>query len=161
MQQTRHINNDALFFDISTNSLKNGKSISFSAKGTSMYPTIKEDDILHIEPVLPENIYKRDIIFYTDNSGVVVHRLILKRFEQGQFHFFTRGDSSFRASEISRDQILGKLFCIQRKEKKLSLNNSLGYYFYTKLRCFFVRIFRKLPFGIHHKFVAVKRAIVT
>lgn len=161
IKDAQDIKVDFLFSDILISSLRAGNKISFSAKGTSMYPTIREGDILHIEPFLPEDICKRDIILYKENDGVIAHRLVYIRRKQGKASFFTCGDSSSGTKEVSDNQILGRLSSYERQGKQFSLNNSLGYYLYIKLRCFFVRIFRKLPFGIHNKFVALKRLILT
>ena len=160
IKDAQDIKADFLFLDILINSLKAGNKISFSAKGTSMYPTIRENDILHIEPISPNELSERDIILYAKDNGVVAHRLVSINKQHGQIRFFTRGDNSLSPAEISESQILGKVFGIQREKKSFSPDNSLYYCFYLSVRFFFARLLRKLPLGFKNRFISLKRFIL-
>jgi signal peptidase I len=161
MEKICDIYNNSLFFDIMINLLKEGKRTCFLAYGGSMYPTIIDGDILHIEPISPEQTSKRDILLYIENGYVVVHRLISICQRQGRLYFLTRGDNSFGITEISSNQILGRVFRLQRQGKIISPNNSLYYYLYIYLRNFFAHIFRRLPFGFTKRVVTFKNLFLS
>jgi len=41
-----------------------------------MYPTIKEEEIITVEPIEPSKVKKGDIILYRSEAGVVAHRVL-------------------------------------------------------------------------------------
>jgi hypothetical protein len=65
-----------LFRDLSTELLGQGKSIRFRAPGRSMYPTIKENEVITVEPIEPSSINIGDIILYQQERSVVAHRVV-------------------------------------------------------------------------------------
>ena len=67
---------DHLFADLATELLRQGKSVRFRAPGRSMYPTIKEQEIITVEPIEPSKVKKGDIILYRSDAGVVAHRVL-------------------------------------------------------------------------------------
>jgi signal peptidase I len=64
-----------LLTDLSTELLRQGKSIRFRAPGRSMYPTIKENEVITVEPIEPSSINIGDIILYRQERSVVAHRV--------------------------------------------------------------------------------------
>jgi signal peptidase I len=65
-----------LFRDLSTELLRQGKIIRFRAPGRSMYPTIKENEVITVEPIEPSSISIGDIILYRQERSVVAHRVV-------------------------------------------------------------------------------------
>jgi signal peptidase I len=65
-----------LFGDLSTELLRQGKSIRFRAPGRSMYPTIREGEAITVDPIEPSSINIGDIILYRQDTSVVAHRVV-------------------------------------------------------------------------------------
>jgi hypothetical protein len=65
-----------LFRDLSIELLRQRKSIRFRAPGRSMYPTIKENEVITVEPIEPSSINIGDIILYRQDRSVVAHRVV-------------------------------------------------------------------------------------
>jgi signal peptidase I len=65
-----------LFAELATDLLRQGKSVRFRAPGRSMYPTIKEGEIITVEPIEPAAVRKGDIILCHSDAGVVAHRVV-------------------------------------------------------------------------------------
>jgi hypothetical protein len=71
-----------------------------------MLPTIRDGEILHVEPIGENSLKIGDIVLLRSKAGFRAHRILLKR---GQI-FTTRGDAGVDLDgEISKNQILGKI----------------------------------------------------
>jgi signal peptidase I len=64
-----------LFRDLSTDLLRQGKSIRFHAPGRSMYPSIREGEAVTVEPVSPSAVQTGDILLYQSGERLVAHRV--------------------------------------------------------------------------------------
>ncbi len=64
------------FVDLSADLLRLGHSVRFRANGGSMFPTIKEGDVITVEPIAPSQVRVLDIIFYRADRGVIAHRVV-------------------------------------------------------------------------------------
>jgi hypothetical protein len=65
-----------LFRDLSTDLLRQGKSIRFRAPGRSMYPSIREGEAITVEPVSPSAVQTGDILLYQTGERLVAHRVV-------------------------------------------------------------------------------------
>ena len=115
----------------------------FTNVGYSMYPLIKErEDILHIKT---SDTYKRgDIILFKSNAEhYVLHRILRIKKDK----IITAGDYNyFKDQPITKEQILGKLITIKKKDGKvidLSKDKKARKFFYTNffhIKAFFQMI---------------------
>jgi hypothetical protein len=131
------IDNIDLFSELLEETLNCGHSIRFRSPGNSMYPTIRNGDILTVTPIGTASITIGDIILYRHKSGVTAHRVMhtLKQSEnnsrsapQGSqnrsssetLHFFLRGDAALVFDDpVSADQILGKVTHVEREGRRI------------------------------------------
>jgi signal peptidase len=81
-----------------------------------MYPTIRENEAITVEPVVPHDVKVGDIILYRSGESVVAHRVI--RIEKGEgsaSHFILREDTWGTLDEpVEAEQILGKVVSVER-----------------------------------------------
>jgi polysaccharide export outer membrane protein len=108
------------FLNISAGLLQEGYSIEFRATGSSMYPTIKDGEMITVQPVEISNIKTGDIVLYRNRTGVIAHRVI---YVKGTDQLLLCGDSSnsFDAP-VMPEQILGKVTSIKRGGRKILLD---------------------------------------
>jgi RimJ/RimL family protein N-acetyltransferase len=120
----------AEFVELTGQILRNGACLRFLAKGGSMCPSIKNGDILIIEPLDGKKNQARtgDVIFYQNaQNRIVVHRLIKKCFLKNRLIFITRGDASAGEGEVvSLEQITGRVKAIERNGRKIDISFGLG-----------------------------------
>ena len=112
-----------LFTDVSTELLRSGQSIRFRAPGRSMYPTIKENETITVQPVAPSGIKTEDIILYRLDEVVIAHRVVrIERGEHGGSRFILRGDASGVPDEpVEPAQVLGKVVSVERGGRSIDL----------------------------------------
>jgi len=77
--------------------------------GSSMSPTLRAADVLHVVPCAPESVALGDVVVYEPEEGgdAVVHRVVAM---DGQW-ITTRGDANADADPlpVARDRILGRV----------------------------------------------------
>lgn len=112
------------FINISTDLLKNRKTIIFEAKGKSMEPTIIDGDTVEVLPFNGQMKLKRgDIIFYNNDkeNNPVIHRVI----QINSSTIIAKGDNtSYSDLPIVYQNVIGKIVSIKRNGKTIELTNS-------------------------------------
>jgi hypothetical protein len=65
-----------MFPDLITELLQDGYTVSFSAPGHSMFPTIMANETIMVEPIDPGTVKMGDIILYRTNNHLIAHRVV-------------------------------------------------------------------------------------
>ncbi|MDA2923324.1 hypothetical protein MYX65_01495 [Acidobacteria bacterium AH-259-L09] len=65
-----------LLLDLTAELLSRGTSVRFRPSGRSMYPSIREGEVITVEPVEPSDVKRGDIILYRSERGVIAHRIV-------------------------------------------------------------------------------------
>ena len=113
------LNNQALLpllSDLSGELLSLGFGVRFRAPGTSMHPTIRNGDVITVEPVAPGKLVRGDIILYRFRGGFIAHRIVNIEERNGSgLSFILRGDASSTCDQpVEPEQILGKVVWLER-----------------------------------------------
>src|ERR1051325_8211071 len=106
--------NSKLLMEIRSELLREGLSVRFRVGGRSMYPTIRNGELITVEPCAASEIRCGDIVFYRLRDGVLAHRVIRIESEaSGAWRFTTRGDS-YRSSDapVKAGDILGRVIAV-------------------------------------------------
>ena len=65
-------------FEALSRELLNGElCVRFEARGTSMSPSIRDREIVHVTPVIVSKLGKGDIVLTKGDSGFPMHRLVI------------------------------------------------------------------------------------
>ncbi|MEJ2725310.1 MAG: S24 family peptidase [Deltaproteobacteria bacterium] len=114
--------NQHLLPDLTTQLLRDGKSVRFHAPGRSMYPTIREGEAIKVEPILPSEVKVGDIILYRSDDGVIAHRVArIERGEKGERRFILRADTWGEYDEpVDASQIMGKVVSTERGGRSIN-----------------------------------------
>lgn len=99
--------------------------LRFRALGSSMFPLIRNGDLVTIKPVDPDDLSTGDIIFFEKNDSLILHRIIEEEKFKGKFT--TKGDNMPICDHaVNSNEILGKLTGIERNGKIINLDTSLN-----------------------------------
>jgi len=93
--------------------LDKGKPFRFEARGTSMYPFIRDGDVVTVAPLAGPDPRPGDVAAFVQPgmSGVQVHRIV--KVEAGRY--FLKGDNALDADgALARDMILGLVVRLER-----------------------------------------------
>lgn len=117
-----------VFTGLSADMLSRGVSVRFRAAGSSMYPLIRDGDVLVVERTDPEKIRYGDIIFFIDAAGrTVVHRAIKIRAHDSGTTLTTRGDSTLADdAPIDGRDVIGRVAWIEKGNGRLNVGNGMG-----------------------------------
>jgi signal peptidase I len=117
------VSSNQLLLDLSTELLGRGKRVRFRAPGRSMYPTIRENEAITVEPVAPQDVKVGDIILFRSGESVVAHRVV--RIERGKgetLRFILREDTLGTLDQpVVAEQILGKVVSVERAGRNIDL----------------------------------------
>jgi signal peptidase len=110
---------------LSNEVLRQGGCFCFHAKGQSMWPFLRDGDMITVQSVAPEDLGVRDIVlFLRANSNPVVHRIVGKALENAGLVFRTQGDTLFGPAEIVHsDRVLGKAIAFARNGRTHCLDS--------------------------------------
>ena len=107
--------------------LSKGNNVRFKVHGNSMYPFIRNGDIIEIEPAEAPKINLGEIIFYHSSNRIVAHRLIKRINSDGEVTFVTKGDSRVKYDKpLKNESIMGKVVMIQSRNRTIWLNQPSG-----------------------------------
>jgi signal peptidase I len=100
--------------------LGKGVPVRFRAKGFSMSPFIKNEDVVTVSPLQDASQSVGDVIAFVlqETDKLCVHRVVGKRGDR----FLTKGDNSSAADEVvPRERILGSVTRVERNGKEVFL----------------------------------------
>jgi signal peptidase I len=129
------------FMELSEEVLNRALNLRFRMKGTSMFPTLQDNDIIIIKKFDISSIRNGDIIFFRPpfHEGVT-HRVIKKVNIKGRQAFVTKGDfCPFFDGYVYPEHILGRVVAIERNGKNINLDKKttiLKASFYARILCF-------------------------
>ncbi|MFH1641153.1 MAG: S24/S26 family peptidase, partial [Candidatus Omnitrophota bacterium] len=91
------------------------KSLYVRLGGESMYPTIKNGEIVKIEP-LQDKVNNNEVILYRDDRGKpIVHRVIKMDTQGDRPNYLVRSDNNWLGGDIVEEsQVLGKVTFVRR-----------------------------------------------
>ncbi len=122
-----------LFTDVTIGLLRQGYGVRFYAKGWSMHPTIRDGELITVEPVIPSQVKRGDILLHYNGRSVIAHRVVrmAKRMFLLNSHtaainasFILRGDASSTCDgPVDADQILGKVVSVERNGRLIDLDS--------------------------------------
>ena len=130
-----------LLLDLTTELLSQGATVRFRPSGRSMYPSIREGEVITVEPVQISDVKLADIVLYRSQRGLIAHRVIQVSRSQAELNayraagfslrassgpdewvFRLRGDASLSCDEpVEAEQILGRVIGVERNGRSITL----------------------------------------
>lgn len=107
---------DALASDLAA------RGIAFRLRvwGNSMSPTIKNGDVVVVQPVSPDTLRQGDIVIYRRTGGHTAHRLVA--WKNGRRLLLTRGDALPHVDPpFTPEQVIGRVVAVERDDQSRSL----------------------------------------
>ena len=102
------------FSDVCVELLLGGTAVRFRATGSSMWPTIRDGDVITVAPARPDDVAVGDVVLYRAPRGLTAHR-VMKRLIDLPLAFRVRGDAPGSQDDtVAAGEILGTVGTIER-----------------------------------------------
>lgn len=145
-REEKSINNDDLV-NLMVNVFQKGGSLRFCASGASMWPFIRNGDIITLMPSRKKNLENGDIVaFVSDNNNkLTIHRIIAKRDNS----YLIKGDNTSSPDGwVQNEKILGVVAEIEHNGRIVSyigiIKGLISYTSRVNLLQIFTRMARKI-----------------
>jgi len=110
-----------LLLHLTTELLSRGTTVRFRPSGRSMYPSIREGELITVEPVVPSDVQLGDIVLYRSERGLIAHRVVEIASRDARI-FQVQGDASLSCDEpVEAHRILGRVVGVQRSGRSVAL----------------------------------------
>ena len=105
--------------DLIVDLLSRGHAAEFQVHGDSMYPVIRENDTLHVEPA--RTFTRGDVVLVLADRGLTAHRVIARKGPQ----LILRGDNTPAPDDpVEESQVLGRVTYVLREGKKIGVKSA-------------------------------------
>lgn len=113
------------FAELSAALLGAGKAVRFRARGSSMWPLVRDGDVLLVRPVDARSIQVGDVVLCSSEPGrVVVHRVMRKLGGRAGYCFVVQGDQIARPDGlIPEGQVYGRAVTIEREGMQVAMDD--------------------------------------
>src|ERR1700681_2066122 len=99
-----------LFGAVIEEALATGTMVQFRAAGTSMYPTIRDGEIITISGVSTDEVVPGDVLLCRHEKRVLAHRVVAVTLRGTDRFFELRGDAKLgRDRPVAADAVVGKV----------------------------------------------------
>ncbi len=86
-----------------------------------MYPSIREGELITVEPVQASDVKLGDIVLYRSERGLIAHRVVEIASRDARI-FRLRGDASLSCDRpVAAEQILGRVVRVHRNGRSVAL----------------------------------------
>ena len=110
-----------LLLDLTTELLSQGATVRFRPSGRSMYPSIREGELITVEPVAASDVKLADIVLYRSERGLIAHRVVEIAARDSRV-FRLRGDASLSCDQpVEAERVLGRVVGVQRNGRSVGL----------------------------------------
>jgi peptidase S24-like protein len=117
------IRNTREFLAISTDVLHDGHAVRFRAEGWSMYPIIRDGDIVEVAPVRASQLCRGDVLLCRIGDAAIAHRLVGFNNSADRTALVLRGDAAFaKDAPVPFTSVIGRVTDVRRdgNERRLA-----------------------------------------
>jgi hypothetical protein len=98
-----------------------GIAVRFTARGPSMAPTIRDGEVVTMEPVRPNEVAAGDVVLYAGRRGLTAHR-VLEALQGREPAFRARGDAPGSTEELVHGgRLLGRVREVERRGRAMDV----------------------------------------
>lgn len=116
------------FLDVCDRLLAGGQSVRFRAEGWSMYPAIRDGEMVEVTPADVSTIRRGEVLLCRLGAGSVAHRVIrIRRNGTAVTEIVLRGDAAFANDPpIAPGDVLGRVIAVTRARTPFRLDGLRG-----------------------------------
>lgn len=110
------------FEELAVHVLEGGHDLRFRARGFSMFPLVRDGDILDVQPTGEASIGSGEIVLYrSPGRGIVVHRVVGILRQEEEDILLVKGDAATVPDpQVPASKVLGRVVGIERGGRRRS-----------------------------------------
>jgi signal peptidase I len=148
---------EELSHNLRKEAISKGHSLQTVVSGYSMFPFLRNGDLLTVEPVPMETIKQGDVVVFEVKEKWIAHRVIEIKKWRGSIILTLKGDTNVEPDPpVTIHNYIGKIVALQRMNKNVSLTTSFRL-IQRKMVLFQPRIYRLLMLYILKLFNPIHR----
>lgn len=115
------------FYELGRELIESGHSLHLRVRGGSMFPWIRDGDLVQVSPVTMDEVEEGDILFFRRGRMLLAHRVVERRVDGQKVQLITRGDShSQDDGPIGRpEDLIGRVERVYRGRRIIALDRGL------------------------------------
>jgi signal peptidase I len=111
-----------LFHALVEEALAAGTVVRFRAEGTSMYPTIRDGEVITIAPVPSDDVVHGDVLLCRHDVRLLAHRLVAVTTRGAERQFLCRGDAKAGCdTPVGAAAVVGRVISVYRNGRAAAL----------------------------------------
>lgn len=112
----RLVRDSRRFIETLEDLLRRGYPVRFRADGWSMYPAIRNGDVITVAPLAGSPIRVGEVVLYRHGQAAIAHRIVAMRSFSGALgELLPRGDATDACdAPIAPDQVVGRVVAVER-----------------------------------------------
>jgi signal peptidase I len=111
-----------IFGTLIEDGLASGSAVRFRAEGISMYPTIRDGEMITVVAISADEVNRGDILLCRHGRRLLAHRVVALTRSAGRGIFELRGDAKASSDSIvGAGEVVGKVIDVYRKGRRISL----------------------------------------
>jgi signal peptidase I len=116
------------FYSLGKDLVVTGISVRVRVRGQSMYPFIRDGDVVEVVPVSAEAVAVGDVVFFRAGYRLFAHRVFRCMTDGQSVHLLTRGDNHKLADSPIRDSrdLVGKVGIVYRGCRIVKLDQGMA-----------------------------------
>lgn len=117
------MNQQELSHALRKQAIMQGHSVQTVASGYSMFPFLRNGDLLTVEPVSMDKIKRGDVVVFESEEKWIAHRVIKIRNGAGGLEFLLRGDTCISIDPVvNKENFIGSVSVFNRLNSKRDLS---------------------------------------
>ena len=127
--------------NVITGVLSAGASARLRVRGGSMFPSLRNDDVLIIEPVVASELRRGSVILACSGDRLIAHRVRNVRFDAKVTLITTRGDNRREDDHpLTAQSVVGRVVAVERHGRRVDVPKySFALSFLVRLRLLSVK----------------------
>ena len=128
------------FEELAVNILEAGHELRFRARGSSMFPLVRDGDILGVQPIGGTALRAGEIALYRSSGhGIVVHRVVGMLTQVEEDILLVKGDAAKAPDpQVPASRVLGRVVSIERHGRR----SSSGSWTSGRVASLYARVYR-------------------
>lgn len=106
--------------------VRQGQSLWFRVASNSMYPLLRRDDTVFIQPASAKDIRVGDIAAFESANSLIIHRIVHTQQTADSLRLLQMSDVELLPSWVNEEVVVGKVVMVRRKQRQTALQHPIA-----------------------------------